>query len=73
MSQFVSWPWIGFVLARGRSFNPTTVIGKATPPFCDDAWLNAHFPGDRTHASALGCEQHDLRPLHVARRRASST
>ena len=46
------------------------MIGKAMPPFADNARLNAYFLGDRTCAAAFGRQQHYLRPLHVALRRA---
>ena len=46
------------------------MIGKAMPPFADNARLNAYFLGDRTCAAAFGRQQHYLRPLQVALRRA---
>jgi hypothetical protein len=46
------------------------MIGKAMPPFADNARLNADFLGDRTCAAAFGRQQHYLRPLHVTLRRA---
>ena len=46
------------------------MIGKAMPPFADNARLNAYFLGDQTCAAAFGRQQHYLRPLQVALRRA---
>ena len=46
------------------------MIGKAMPPFADNARLNAYFLGDRTCAAAFGRQRHYLRPLQVALRRA---
>ena len=46
------------------------MIGKAMPPFADNTRLNAYFLGDRTCAGAFGRQQHYLRPLQVALRRA---
>jgi hypothetical protein len=43
---------------------------KTRPPFAHNARLNAYLLGDRTCAAALGRQQHYLRPLHVALRRA---
>ena len=40
------------------------------PPFADNARLNAYFLGDRTCAAAFGRQQHYLRPLQGALRRA---
>ena len=55
------------------------MIGKAMPPFADDARLNAYFLGDRTCAAAFGRQQpicaRFRSPCGVlgARQRASST
>ena len=46
------------------------MTGKAMPPFADNTRLNAYFLGDRTCAGAFGRQQHYLRPLQVALRRA---
>jgi len=58
-------------LARpGTLLEPAkTVLGKAPPPFADNARLNAHLLGDRTRAVTRSRQQHYSRPLHVALRR----
>ena len=46
------------------------VLGKAPPPVADNdnARLDTHLLGNRTHAATLRRQQHYARPLHVALR-----